>query len=93
MKKLLIILILALLPCIQAAEYANASELSRRVYLDLLDRTPTVEEYYRAKKIIEEGKYASLVKELMTKEEYFNFNYEDVSGSTETGLRSNSYSI
>lgn len=72
MKKLLIILIFALLSCIQAAEYANASELSRRVYLDLLDRTPTVEEYYRAKKIIEEGKYASLVKELMTKEEYFN---------------------
>lgn len=72
MKKMLILLILALLPSVQAAEYANSSELSRRIYLDLLDRTPTVEEYHRAKQIIESGKYASLVKELMTKEEYFN---------------------
>ncbi|MCM8533639.1 MAG: DUF1549 domain-containing protein [Lentisphaeraceae bacterium] len=72
MKKWLIILLLALLPSLQAVEYANPSELSRRIYLDLLDRTPTVEEYHRAKGIIAAGKYASLVKELMTKEEYFD---------------------
>ena len=72
MKKLLTLLILVLLPSVKASELANPSELSRRIYLDLLDRTPTVEEYHRAKQIISSGKYASLVKELMTKEEYFD---------------------
>jgi hypothetical protein len=74
MKKYLLFLFIALLPSLQAADskYANSDELSRRIYLDLLDRVPTVEEYHRAKKIIDDGKYSALVTELMGKEEYFN---------------------
>lgn len=49
---------------------ADASAQVRRLYLDLLDRTPSIDEFITAKRMIEEYKYDKLADQLLKSKEF-----------------------
>ena len=69
MSRILILLLLLLLPSLQATE-ATPDQLARRIYLDLFNRAPEVAEYEEAIKLISENKYETLVNKMMNDQEY-----------------------
>ena len=72
MKKLIFIFLLCLTAGQAFAERASSEELVRRLYLDLLNRRPSVEEYKIAKEALDKGKYEAVVNFLMKEDEYFS---------------------
>jgi len=70
MKKIILLIFIALISQTYA-ERANSDQQVRRLYLDLLNRLPSIEEYKMAKAAIDKGKYEALVNVLMKEEEYF----------------------
>ena len=68
----LLLAILVLLTAIPLhAKEASPEQLTRRLFLDLFQRLPTVKEYNHATEMIKAGKYENLVNSMMTDEEYF----------------------